>query len=104
MNVYSGLRGLSSHNSLSQFARVLPSLLFQENFQFAIGKGIAKKQGVRNRNRIVCKRFFSFAHVCSRLLAFSPLRLLAFVYICLLAFARIRLTPPLSRPPLCDTE
>ena len=47
-----------------------------------------------------------FARVGLRLLAFSHLCLLAFVNVCLrlLVFARICLRPPLSRPPLRDTE
>ena len=51
-------------------------------------------------------RLSTFARVCLRLLAFSPLRLLAFVSVCLrlFAFARICLRPPLLRPPLRDTE
>ena len=51
-------------------------------------------------------RLSTFARVCLRLLAFSPLRLLAFVSVCLrlFAFARICLRPPLLRPPLRDTD
>ena len=69
-------------------------------------KGIAKG-GVKSRNKgafvSVCLRLSTFARVCLRLLAFSPLRLLAFVCVCLrlLAFAY---APPLLRPPLRDTE
>ena len=71
-------------------------------------KGIAKGS-VKNRNKggvSVCLRVSTFAHFCSCLFAFAPLRLLAFVRVCLrlLAFARICLRPPLLRPPLCDTE
>ena len=71
-------------------------------------KGIAKG-GVKNRNKGGCKRLSAFVHVCSRLLAFSPLRfrlcvclrLSAFVCVCLrlLAFAY----PPLCCAPLCVT-
>ena len=45
-------------------------------------------------------RLSTFARVCLRLLAFSPLRLLVFVSVCLglFAFARICLRPPLLRP------
>ena len=73
--------------------------------KLTIFKGIAKG-GVKNPNKGGCKRLFAFVHVCSRLLAFAPLRLLAFVRVCLrlLAFARICLRPPLLRPPLRDTE
>ena len=54
----------------------------------------------------VCLRMSTFARVCLRLLAFSPLRLLAFVSVCLslFAFARICLRPPSSGPPLHDTD
>ena len=62
--------------------------------------------GVKNRNKGGCKRLFAFVHVCSRLLAFSPLRLLAFVSVCLrlFAFACICLRPPLLRPPLRGSD
>ena len=68
-----------------------------------------QRGGVKNRNKggvSVCLRLSTFAHVCSRLLAFAPLRLLAFVCVCLrlLAFARICLRPLLLRPPLRDTD
>ena len=45
----------------------------------------------RNHNKGGCKRLFAFVCVCSRMLAFSPLRLLAFVNVSLnlFAFARI---------------
>ena len=71
-------------------------------------KGIAKA-GVKNRNKggaSVCLRLSTFARVCLRLLAFSPLRLLAFVSVCLHLFAcaRIYVRPSLSRPPLRDTD
>ena len=71
-------------------------------------KGIAKG-GAKTHNKggvSVCLRLSTFARVCLRLLAFSPLRLLAFVCVCLrlFAFARICLRPPLLRPPLRDTD
>ena len=68
-------------------------------------KGIAKGS-VRNRNKGGYKRLLAFVRICSRLLAFSPLRLLAFVSVCLHlpAFARICLRPPLVCPPLRDTD
>ena len=52
----------------------------------------------------VSLRLSTFAHVCLRLLAFSPLRLLAFVRVCLrlLTFAYVcshLLTPPFVAPP-----
>ena len=50
---------------------------------------------------------FAFVHICSRLLAFLPLRLLdALVSVCLrlFAFARICLRSSLLRPPLRDTD
>ena len=54
----------------------------------------------------VSLRLSTFAPVCLRLLAFSPLHLLVFVSVCLrlFAFARICLRPPLLRPPLRDTD
>ena len=69
-------------------------------------KGIVEG-GVRNCNKGGCKRLLAFVRVCSRLLAFSPLRLLAFVSVCLclFAFVRICLRPPLLPPrPLRDTD
>ena len=68
-------------------------------------KGGCTKTAIRG-GVSVCLRLSTFARICLRLLAFSPLRLLAFVSVCLrlFAFARICLRPPLLRPPLRDTD
>ena len=74
----------------------------KKEFFKGIAKGAAKNRSKGGGGR----RLFAFVHVCSHLLAFSPLRLLAFVSVCLrlFAFARICLRPPLLPPPLRDTD
>ena len=69
-------------------------------------KGGVKKNAIKG-GVSVCLRLSTFARVCLRLLAFSPLRLLAFLPLRLSAFARVcshLLTPPfVAPPPLCVT-